>query len=85
MNFSTVIGSAWPDAADNERNIQWAREYYEALCPHSEASAYVNFQSADEQDRSRIDYGQNYDRLVKIKTKYDPLNLFRLNHNIKPL
>jgi FAD/FMN-containing dehydrogenase len=85
MNFSTVIGSAWPDAADNERNIQWAREYYEALRPHSEASAYVNFQSADEQDRSRIDYGQNYDRLVKIKTKYDPLNLFRLNHNIKPL
>jgi FAD/FMN-containing dehydrogenase len=85
MNFSTVIGSAWPDAADNERNIQWARGYYEALRPHSEASAYVNFQSADEQDRSRIDYGQNYDRLVKIKTKYDPLNLFRLNHNIKPL
>lgn len=85
MNFSTVIGSAWPNPADNERNIQWVREYYEALRPHSEASAYVNFQSADEQDRSRIDYGQNYDRLVKIKTKYDPTNLFRLNHNIKPL
>lgn len=85
MNFSTVIGSAWPDVADSERNIQWVRDYHEALRPYSEESCYVNFSSADGKDRSRIDYGDNYDRLVKIKTKYDPTNLFRLNHNIKPL
>ena len=83
--FSTVIGGAWPDPADNERNIKWVRNYYDALRPFSEEGGYVNFMSADDQDRVHINYGDNYDRLVEIKTKYDPTNLFHMNHNIKPI
>ncbi len=83
--FATVIAGAWPDPADNERNVRWVRHYYEALRPYSEEAAYVNFLSGDDEDRVRVSYAANYDRLVKIKTKYDPTNLFHLNHNITPL
>jgi FAD/FMN-containing dehydrogenase len=82
--FSTVIGGAWPDPADNERNMKWVRNYYDALRPFSEEGSYVNFMSGEDQDRAPINYGDNYNRLVEIKTKYDPTNLFHLNHNIKP-
>jgi FAD/FMN-containing dehydrogenase len=83
-NFATVIAGAWPDPADNERNIRWVRRYHDALAPHSEQGGYVNFMAADDQDRVRANYGGNYDRLAGIKARYDPDNLFRLNHNIAP-
>jgi hypothetical protein len=82
--FSTVIGGAWRDPADNERNMRWVREYYEALRPYSEEGGYVNFMAGEDQDLVRTNYAQNYDRLVEVKTKYDPTNLFRINHNIGP-
>jgi FAD/FMN-containing dehydrogenase len=82
--FSTVIAGAWPDPADNERNIRWVREYSEALRPHSEKGGYVNFMSGDDQDRVRINYGGNYERLVEVKTRWDPGNLFRMNKNVAP-
>ena len=46
---------------------------------------YINGDSEVEDRRLRITYGENYARLVKLKTQYDPTNLFRLNANIKPL
>jgi FAD/FMN-containing dehydrogenase len=53
--------------------------------PFTLGRTYVNFQSADEGDeRTRASYGKNYDRLARIKAKYDPSNLFRLNRNIQP-
>jgi hypothetical protein len=82
--FSTLISGGWPDAADNERNIRWVRDYYEALRPYSEEGGYVNFTSGDDQDRVRTNYRQNYNRLAEVKAKYDPTNFFRLNQNIKP-
>ena len=82
--FATVIAGMWPDAADNERNIAWVRDFYEATAPHSEEGGYVNFMSDDDQDRVSVNYGQNYDRLVDVKRKYDPDNLFHLNQNIRP-
>ncbi|MDI5983404.1 FAD-binding oxidoreductase [Halomonas sp. M4R5S39] len=82
--FATVLGPSWPDPADSEHNIAWGRAYYQALRPYSEEGGYVNFMSADDADRVRADYRQNYDRLVEIKTRYDPSNLFRLNQNIAP-
>jgi FAD/FMN-containing dehydrogenase len=82
--FATVIAGMWPDAADNERNIAWVRDYYEATAPLSEEGGYVNFMSGDDQDRISANYGQNYDRLVDVKRKYDPDNLFHLNQNIRP-
>jgi FAD/FMN-containing dehydrogenase len=82
--FATVVAGMWPDAADNEKNIAWVKDYYRALQPHSQAGGYVNFMAGDDQDRIRDNYKGNYDRLVAIKRKYDPDNLFHMNQNIKP-
>jgi len=83
-NFATVIAGMWPDPAHNDKNIKWVRDYYTATAPHSEAGGYVNFASADDQDRAPANYGVNYPRLVEVKRKYDPGNLFRMNQNIAP-
>jgi FAD/FMN-containing dehydrogenase len=82
--FATVIAGAWPDAADNEKNVQWVRDYYNALEPHSSAGGYINFMDGDDQGRIEENYKGNYGRLVDIKTKYDPTNLFHMNQNIQP-
>ncbi len=60
------------------------RDYWEAIHPHSELGGYVNFMAADDQDRIRDNYRGNYDRLVEVKRRYDPDNLFRMNQNIDP-
>ena len=82
--FATALGPSWPNPADSEHNIEWGRAYYEALRPYHEEGGYVNFMSADDQERVPANYGQNFDRLVQIKTKYDPTNLFKINQNIEP-
>jgi FAD/FMN-containing dehydrogenase len=82
--FATVLAGMWPDPADNEANTAWVRDYYAALAPNSEQGAYVNFLSGDDQSKVRANYGGNYDRLVALKRKYDPGNLFHLNQNISP-
>ena len=83
-NYACVIAGMWPDPADNEANIQWVRDYYAALVPYSDPGGYVNFASADDQQRVRDNYGAGYDRLAQIKRRYDPDNLFHLNQNITP-
>ena len=83
-NFAPVIAGMWPNPADNKANIKWVRDYYQAIAPHSEEGGYVNFMAEDDQDRIKANYRGNYERLVKIKRKYDPSNLFHLNQNIKP-
>jgi FAD/FMN-containing dehydrogenase len=82
--FATVIAGMWPDAADNEANIKWVRDYYDAVAPLSEEGGYVNFMSGDDQDRIKANYKGNYDRLTEVKRRYDPDNLFHLNQNIRP-
>jgi FAD/FMN-containing dehydrogenase len=82
--FATVIAGMWPDPTDNEANIQWVRDYYDATAPLSEEGGYVNFMSGDDQGRIKANYGDSYDRLVEVKRKYDPDNLFHLNQNIRP-
>jgi FAD/FMN-containing dehydrogenase len=83
-NFAPVIAGMWAEPADNEANIKWVRDYYDATAPLSEAGGYVNFMSGDDQDRIKTNYKGNYDRLVQVKRAYDPDNLFHLNQNIKP-
>ena len=83
-NFATVIVGAWPDPADSEANVKWVRDYYDATAPLSEEGGYINFMAGDDQDRIRVNYRGNYDRLVQVKRRYDPDNLFHLNQNIKP-
>ena len=82
--WSMVIAGVDPDPAKCDRITAWAREYWEALHPYSAGGAYVNFMMEEGEDRVKATYRDNYERLVAIKNKYDPTNLFRLNQNIKP-
>jgi FAD/FMN-containing dehydrogenase len=82
--FATVIAGMWPDPTDDDANIEWVRGYYEAIAPYSQEGGYINFMSADDQDKIRASYRQNYDRLVEVKRAWDPGNVFRVNQNIAP-
>lgn len=77
-----IIGT-WPAPGDNDRHIDWALDLFAALQPYMHG-AYINFLGDEGQERVRSAYGPNYDRLVALKSKYDPTNLFRLNQNIPP-
>ncbi|WP_274564753.1 FAD-binding oxidoreductase [Streptomyces spiramyceticus] len=83
-DFSTALSPTLLTRADCEANVGWARAFFAALQPYSAEGGYVNFMDHDDQDRVRDNYRQNYDRLAAIKRRYDPGNLFRLNHNITP-
>lgn len=83
-SFATVIAGMWPDAADDEQNTRWVRDYYDAIAPHSEEGGYINFMAGDDQDRIRQNYQGNYERLQQIKRDHDPGNMFRHNQNIVP-
>jgi FAD/FMN-containing dehydrogenase len=83
--YGQVIVGVDPDPANNERMSKWARDYHDALHPHSAGGAYVNMMMHDEgPERVRASYRDNYDRLVEVKRRYDPSNLFRVNQNIAP-
>ena len=83
-NFATVILASWSDPTVDADRIQWVRDYYDATAPHSEPGGYINFMDDDDRSRIRDNYKDNYDRLVAIKSDYDPGNLFRINQNIPP-
>ncbi len=84
-NFSPVIVGMWDDPADNEANIRWVQDYYDAIHPFSGTEGgYVNFMSDDDDDRAPANYGVNYERLAQVKASYDPDNLFHVNQNIVP-
>ena len=83
-SFAQVIVGIDPDPANDQRTIQWARDYWQALHPHSAGGAYVNMIMDEGQDQVKAAYRDNYERLVAVKNKYDPKNVFRLNQNIRP-
>jgi FAD/FMN-containing dehydrogenase len=72
------------DPVNIPRNISWVREYWDALQPYSEAGSYINFLGDEGEERIKATYRENYERLVALKDKYDPQNLFHMNQNIKP-
>jgi hypothetical protein len=74
----------WTDPAADEANMSWAREMYRALRPFAMDGVYVNNLGDEGDDRVKAAYGENYDRLVTLKRKYDPDNFFRLNQNVRP-
>lgn len=86
--YNFLIVGMWPDAAAYEENVAWVRNLWDAMEPYSSGGVYVNYlgQEADEgSDRIKAAYGpEKYERLVTLKNKYDPTNLFRLNQNIRP-
>jgi hypothetical protein len=84
-NWSEVIVGVDPDPENKELIIKWARDYWNDLHPYSAGGAYVNFMMEEGDERIRAAYGENYERLVAIKNKYDPNNFFRVNQNIRPM
>ncbi|MES1215034.1 MAG: FAD-binding oxidoreductase [Bacteroidota bacterium] len=82
--FDLVIISNWPEKDQDEKNIYWTRNLYEAMQPYSSHRVYVNTLGVEGAERVKEAYGENYQRLSDIKQKYDPNNLFRLNQNISP-
>lgn len=78
------VHTRWSDAADDGPCIAWARDLFAAMAPHAAGSVYINFLTQDEEHRLADAYGNNYERLVRVKTQYDPRNLFRNNQNIRP-
>jgi len=82
--FVLNVHTRWEDAADDERCVAWAREFFDATLPYAIGGAYVNFMTAEESGRVEAAYGQNHERLVSVKDEYDPDNLFRFNQNIAP-
>jgi FAD/FMN-containing dehydrogenase len=82
--WSMVIAGIDPDPAKAGALKAWAKGYWEAVHPYNLGGAYVNFMMEEGEERIRATYGDNYDRLVAIKKKYDPANFFRVNQNIKP-
>jgi FAD/FMN-containing dehydrogenase len=84
--YDVLITTIWTDPEETAENVAWARETYAALGAFAVDRRYVNYLDADDvgEDPTRAAFGPNYDRLVDVKTKYDPTNLFHLNQNIKP-
>jgi hypothetical protein len=79
------VQASWEHANDDEQNIRWAREAWQDLRRFSTGGTYVNFLTEEEGDeRVHAAYGQNYARLVEVKNRWDPENLFRMNKNIAP-
>ncbi|MDX6490363.1 MAG: hypothetical protein QOD43_608 [Gaiellaceae bacterium] len=82
--WSQVIVGVDPDPANAGAVRDWTVGYWEAVHPFSAGGAYVNFMMDEGQDRVQATYGDNYDRLSKVKAEYDPENVFRVNQNIVP-
>jgi FAD/FMN-containing dehydrogenase len=82
--FDLIIASNWIDTKEDEKNISWARNFWESIQPFSSHRVYVNVLGVEGEERVKEAYGKHYERLAGLKRKYDPDNLFRLNQNIKP-
>ena len=82
--YAGVIVGIDPDPENADKITKWSKDYWEAMHPYSAGGAYSNFMMDEGQERIKASYKHNYDRLVKIKTQYDPENLFSVNQNIRP-
>jgi FAD/FMN-containing dehydrogenase len=85
--YNLIIFSAWEDTGESEVHIKWARDLSSGLVPHSTGGVYVNDigrEAEEGADVIQAAFGANYKRLVELKNKYDPNNLFRHNQNIRP-
>ncbi len=82
--WNLLLPSEWTDPAHTEANIAWTKDTYAALSEHFSGGRWLNYLGDDQDDAIRSAYGPNYDRLVEVKRRYDPDNVFHLNHNIVP-
>lgn len=84
-NYVLNVHGRWDTEDEDERCIAWAREFFAKTKPYASGGAYINFLTHDESDRTESAYGPTFTRLQEIKRKFDPMNFFRMNQNIKPL
>ena len=82
--YNVGILAQWTDPAKSPRHIEWTRGLADALQPYSSGAYLLNFLGEEGDDTIRAAFGENYERLIDVKNKYDPTNFFRLNQNIKP-
>ena len=82
--FNLAIISRWADAETAQTHIDWAKKSSEAARPFASGGVYVNYLGLEGADRVKAAYGSKYDKLVAVKSKYDPNNLFSMNQNIQP-
>ncbi len=84
--FLLSVDGIWDDPADTDRVIAYSRRFLAEMEPYSPGGLYVNFAGLGEEGEKLVQaaYGSHYDRLVALKNKYDPTNLFHLNQNIRP-
>ncbi len=84
VGFDVNIAAGWPPGDPSPgRHRAWVHQGWEALAPHS-SGVYVNFLSDEGAEGVRTAYGRRLARLVALKDRYDPDNLFRMNANILP-
>jgi FAD/FMN-containing dehydrogenase len=76
--------SAWEDPAEDERNLEWTRAVARSLEPYATGGVYITYSSDVGEDRVRDAFRDHYDRLVAVKDRYDPGNMFHLGQNIQP-
>jgi FAD/FMN-containing dehydrogenase len=85
VGWNLLIPAVWTDAAHTDANIAWSRETFAAMKPHFGSGRWLNYLGDDQGDGAiRAAYGPNYDRLREVKRRYDPDNVFHLNHNVTP-
>jgi FAD/FMN-containing dehydrogenase len=82
--WAAVIVGVSPDPADGPTISAWCKDYWEAVHPYGAGGAYVNFMMDEGAGRVAASYRGNYARLVAVKKRYDPGNVFRVNQNIGP-
>ncbi len=82
--YGLHIFTGWSDPAEDAAIIEWARGLHEELAPLATGGAYQNLLDGDEADPAQTAYGRNLERLSRIKSRWDPENLFRMNHNVAP-
>jgi hypothetical protein len=82
--FVLTLLANWAEASEDAGNISWVRGVFNQLRPAMKPGVYVNFMSGDEQDRVPEAYQERWDRMVAVKSHYDPNNFFRLNQNVSP-
>ena len=83
--WSMVIAGVDPDPDNRETITDWTREYWEELHPHTVGGSYINFMMEEGDERIRASYGDNYERLREVKSRYDPENFFHVNQNVEPI
>src|SRR5882724_5219772 len=82
--FVMTLLANWEEASADAGNIAWVRGLFHQLRPAMKPGVYINFMSGDEQDRVPEAYHERWDRMVAVKSHYDPNNFFRLNQNVLP-